>query len=86
MDFEPLIRAELRAALPTLKAKQDVFNNLRSEFKKQIVIAALHETRGNMLRAANLMNLNRNTFRKMCTVCGVEWREIYNKYLHDRTR
>jgi two-component system nitrogen regulation response regulator GlnG len=49
-----------------------LYDRLLAEFERPLLETALLLTRGNQLKAAQLLGVNRNTLRKMLTVRGVE--------------
>jgi two-component system nitrogen regulation response regulator GlnG len=49
-----------------------LYDRLLAEFERPLLEAALMLTRGNQLKAAKLLGVNRNTLRKMLTDRGVE--------------
>jgi two-component system nitrogen regulation response regulator GlnG len=49
-----------------------VYDRLLAEFERPLLVAALQLTRGNQLKAAKMLGVNRNTLRKMLTDRGVD--------------
>ncbi|MEL6239073.1 MAG: helix-turn-helix domain-containing protein, partial [Pseudomonadota bacterium] len=53
-------------------AEGTLYQRALAAFEKPLIEHALGETRGNQLRAAKLLGINRNTLRKRIVELGVE--------------
>lgn len=53
-----------------------VYDEALAAFERPLFLAALRETQGNQLRAANLLGINRNTLRKRLTELGIDPAEL----------
>jgi two-component system nitrogen regulation response regulator GlnG len=74
MSLEALIAQWLQRniAQSTALPPDGLYDRLLAEFERPLIETALLLTRGNQLRAAKLLGVNRNTLRKMMTDRGVE--------------
>jgi two-component system, NtrC family, nitrogen regulation response regulator GlnG len=63
---------------PALPA-DGLYDRLLAEFERPLLMTALALTRGNQLRAARLLGLNRNTLRKLLTDRGIEPADVRNR-------
>ena len=68
-DFEAAVAHWLHEEEP---APGTVYHRARAAFEKPLMEHALSETRGNQLRAAKLLGINRNTLRKRIGELGIE--------------
>lgn len=68
--LDDLVRLKIRAAVQALADENatDLYGKLLVGFEKPLISAALEMTRGNQLKAAELLGLNRNTLRKKIRV------------------
>lgn len=71
IDFKPLFQEHFRNTLPVLAHRQAVFAEIQSEFEKQLYEFAIQCSAGNMKKAAQYLNVNRNTVRKRCSKHGL---------------
>ncbi len=67
--FDSAVAHWLQEALP---ASGTLYHQALAAFEKPLIEHALRETRGNQLRAAKLLGINRNTLRKRIGELGVE--------------
>ncbi len=51
-----------------------LYDHILAEVEKPLLLAALNAVRGNQLRAADLLGINRNTLRKKLTLLGITTR------------
>ncbi len=68
-DFEAAVEQWLAANSP---ASGQVYDAALAAFERPLFLAALRETQGNQLRAAQLLGINRNTLRKRLTELAID--------------
>jgi len=73
-DFETAVTrrltGEFAAASPGLPA-EGLYDRLLAEVERPLITQALHATRGNQIRAAAVLGINRNTLRKKIQALGI---------------
>lgn len=74
--FEDAVRRriadELQAALAAPDAGAGLYDKLVADLEKPLIALTLEATRGNQIRAAALLGLNRNTLRKKIVTHGIK--------------
>lgn len=84
-DIAKLIRSlvidEIRS-MAFRKLPTDIYPMFIEAMEKPLIEAVLRAVRGNQVRAAEVLGINRNTLRKKCRLLCIS----YNEYLLDDTR
>lgn len=64
------VSTEFAAALPGVPAA-GLYDRLLAEFERPLILQTLQATRGNQIRAAAILGINRNTLRKKIQTLGI---------------
>lgn len=76
-DVEPIVGGDLQSSVRNWLVENNppsgtVYHRAQAAFEKPLIEWALQETRGNQLRAASLLGINRNTLRKKLDELSIE--------------
>jgi DNA-binding NtrC family response regulator len=71
-DMQALIRAKIGEQPPYMKLTHERFAAMWGEFEQALVHEALRRVYGNQVKAAKLLNINRNTLRKLMKKHGID--------------
>lgn len=64
------VEKEFISAAPTMPTS-GLYQRMLAEFERPLIVRTLRETRGNQIRAAAILGLNRNTLRKKIQTLGI---------------
>lgn len=72
-SLESLVEAKLRSAMVGIEKldKGDIYDRVLEQVERPLIRFILEKTRGNQVRAADLLGINRNTLRKKIQELGV---------------
>ena len=72
-SLESLVEAKLRSAMVGIEKldKGDIYDRVLEQVERPLIRFILEKTRGNQVRAADLLGINRNTLRKKVQELGV---------------
>ena len=57
----------------------DLYETIMRRVERPMLELVLRETRGNQIRAAEMLGINRNTLRKKISECGIDLQEVKNR-------
>ena len=77
LSLEAIVDMKLRASLTNLDKMEtgDIYNLVLRQIERPLVRFVLEKTRGNQVKAADILGINRNTLRKKIQELGVEIRK-----------
>ncbi|WP_298268053.1 sigma-54 dependent transcriptional regulator [Geobacter sp.] len=77
LSLEALVDMKLRVSLTNLDKMEtgDIYNLVLRQIERPLVRFVLEKTRGNQVKAADILGINRNTLRKKIQELGIELRK-----------
>jgi two-component system nitrogen regulation response regulator GlnG len=74
LSLEGIVELKLRGSFTNIEQmeKSDVFAMVLKQVERPLIRFVLEKTRGNQVRAADILGINRNTLRKMIKDLGIE--------------
>ena len=74
LPLEDLVDMKLRSSFCNMDKMEngDVYNMVLEQVERPLILFVLEKTRGNQVRAADILGINRNTLRKKITELGIE--------------
>jgi len=72
-SLEALVEAKLRSSMNGIEHldKGDIYDRVLEQVERPLIRYVLEKTRGNQVRAADIMGINRNTLRKKISELGI---------------
>jgi two-component system, NtrC family, nitrogen regulation response regulator GlnG len=72
-SLEALVEAKLRSSMNGIEKldKGDIYDRVLEQVERPLIRFVLEKTRGNQVRAADIMGINRNTLRKKISELGI---------------
>jgi two-component system nitrogen regulation response regulator GlnG len=72
-SLEALVEAKLRSSMNGIEKldKGDIYDRVLEQVERPLIRYVLEKTRGNQVRAADIMGINRNTLRKKISELGI---------------
>jgi two-component system nitrogen regulation response regulator GlnG len=72
--LEQIVREKLEKSLMTLELEEldDLYATVIKQVEKPLLEVVLQRVRGNQVRAAKILGINRNTLRKKISLLGIE--------------
>ncbi len=72
-SLEALVEAKLRSSMNGIENldKGDIYDRVLEQVERPLIRYVLEKTRGNQVRAADIMGINRNTLRKKISELGI---------------
>lgn len=76
-SLESLVEAKLRSSMHGIEKldKGDIYDRVLEQVERPLIRYTLEKTRGNQVRAADILGINRNTLRKKITELGISIRK-----------
>ena len=76
-SLEELVDLKLRSSMNGIERldKGDIHAMVLEQVERPLIRFVLEKTRGNQVRAADILGINRNTLRKKITELGIEVRK-----------
>ena len=73
-SLEALVEAKLRSSMNGIEKldKGDIYDRVLEQVERPLIRYVLEKTRGNQVRAADIMGINRNTLRKKIGELGIQ--------------
>jgi len=73
-SLEQIVREKLEASLTRLELEEldDLYSTVIRQVEKPLLEIALQRVRGNQVKAAKILGINRNTLRKKMTTLGID--------------
>ena len=77
LSLEGIVDLKLRGSFTNMERMEsgDVYNMVIEQVERPLIRFVLEKTRGNQVRAADILGINRNTLRKKITELGIELRK-----------
>ncbi|BBA69538.1 nitrogen fixation sigma-54 dependent transcriptional regulator GnfM [Geobacter sulfurreducens] len=77
LSLEALVDMKLRASLTNLDKMEsgDIYNLVLKQIERPLIRFVLEKTRGNQVKGAEILGINRNTLRKKIQELGIELRK-----------
>jgi len=74
LSLEGIVDIKLRGSFTNMEKMEsgDVYNMVLEQVERPLICFVLEKTRGNQVRAADILGINRNTLRKKITELGIE--------------
>jgi two-component system nitrogen regulation response regulator GlnG len=79
LSLEGIVDLKLRDSFSNMERMEsgDVYAMVLEQVERPLIRFVLEKTRGNQVRAADILGINRNTLRKKITELGIELRKEY---------
>ena len=76
-SLEAIVEAKLRSSMNGIEKldKGDIYDRVLEQVERPLIRYVLEKTRGNQVRAADIMGINRNTLRKKINDLGIQVRK-----------
>lgn len=73
-SLESLVELKLRSSMHGIEKleKGDIYDRVLEQVERPLIRLTLEKTRGNQVRAADILGINRNTLRKKITMLGIQ--------------
>jgi two-component system, NtrC family, nitrogen regulation response regulator GlnG len=77
LSLEGIVDVKLRGSFTNMERMEsgDVYAMVLEQVERPLIRFVLEKTRGNQVRAADILGINRNTLRKKITELGIELRK-----------
>jgi two-component system nitrogen regulation response regulator GlnG len=77
LSLEGIVDLKLRGSFTNMERMEsgDVYAMVLEQVERPLIRFVLEKTRGNQVRAADILGINRNTLRKKITELGIELRK-----------
>jgi two-component system nitrogen regulation response regulator GlnG len=74
LSLEGIVDIKLRGSFTNMEKMEsgDVYSMVLEQVERPLIRFVLEKTRGNQVRAADILGINRNTLRKKITELGIE--------------
>ncbi len=73
-SLESLVEMKLRGSMNGIEnlEKGDIYDRVLEQIERPLIRITLEKTRGNQVRAADILGINRNTLRKKIGELGIQ--------------
>jgi len=74
LSLEAIVNIKLRSCFTNMEKMEsgDVYSMVLEQVERPLIRFVLEKSRGNQVRAADILGINRNTLRKKITELGIE--------------